>query len=183
MTEGTLLIRGLEGVVAAETKLCDLDGANGRLAYCGYNIDDLASKATFEEVCHLLWHGELPKPAQLDKITAELIATREIPAGLVDGLRADAQGIPIPCACSRPRSPFSACTTPTPTDNSHAANLRKSARLTSQMATAICAHHRVRQGQAPVAAGPGPWPRRQFPLHADGRAAERPRRRRPSTRA
>jgi 2-methylcitrate synthase len=47
MTEGTRLIRGLEGVVAAETKLCDLDGAHGRLAYRGYDIDDLARHASF----------------------------------------------------------------------------------------------------------------------------------------
>src|SRR5262250_2367216 len=65
MTEGTQLIRGLEGVVAAETKLCDLDGKNGRLAYCGYDIADLARRATFEEVAHLLWHGELPNRSQL----------------------------------------------------------------------------------------------------------------------
>ena len=45
MTEGSGLIRGLEGVVAAETKLCDLDGANGRLAYCGYDIAELARLA------------------------------------------------------------------------------------------------------------------------------------------
>ena len=50
MAEGSQLIRGLEGVVAAETRLCDLDGANGRLAYGGYSIDDLARQATFEEV-------------------------------------------------------------------------------------------------------------------------------------
>ena len=50
MTEGSGLIRGLEGVVAAETKLCDLDGANGRLAYCGYDIAELARQASFEEV-------------------------------------------------------------------------------------------------------------------------------------
>jgi citrate synthase len=48
--EGTQLIRGLEGVVAAETKLCDLDGRNGRLAYGGYDIEDLARRASFEEV-------------------------------------------------------------------------------------------------------------------------------------
>jgi len=54
MTEGTQLIRGLEGVVAAETELCDLDGTNGRLAYRGFDIDDLARRATFEEVAFLL---------------------------------------------------------------------------------------------------------------------------------
>jgi citrate synthase len=50
MTEGSQLIRGLEGVVAAETRLCDLDGRNGRLAYGGYDIDELARQATFEDV-------------------------------------------------------------------------------------------------------------------------------------
>ena len=67
--ESSQLIRGLEGVVAAETKLCDLDGGHGRLAYAGYDIEDLARRATFEEVCHLLWWGELPTAAQLDKTT------------------------------------------------------------------------------------------------------------------
>ena len=59
------LIRGLEGVVAATTRLCDLDGVNGRLAYQGYDIEDLARRASFEEVVWLLWHGELPREADL----------------------------------------------------------------------------------------------------------------------
>src|SRR5262245_56063613 len=82
MTESGALIRGLEGVVAAETQLCDLDGRNGRLAYRGYDIEDLARSATFEEVCHLLWYGELPNRAQRDAFEAELIAARPIPAEL-----------------------------------------------------------------------------------------------------
>ncbi len=115
--EDSALIRGLEGVVAAETRLCDLDGKNGRLAYVGYDIDELARKATFEEVTYLLLHGELPKAA-----VAML--------GMSD---------------------------PDATDNSHAANVRKAIHLTSQIATAICAHHRVRSGHEPVppAAGLG----------------------------
>ena len=76
MTESSQLIRGLEGVVAAETRLCDLDGKNGRLAYGGYDIDELARKATFEEVAYLLWHGELPTRAQLDRFQVELAAAR-----------------------------------------------------------------------------------------------------------
>src|SRR5215470_16325964 len=101
MAEGTQLIRGLEGVVAAETELCDLDGARGRLAYRGYDIEDLARKTDPNRV--------------LQAAVAIL--------GMHD---------------------------PDATDNSHAANLRKAARLTSQFATAICAHHRVRSGQEPV---------------------------------
>src|SRR5207244_3842664 len=63
--EGSQLIRGLEGVVAAETQLCDLDGTHGRLAYRGYDITDLARHASFEEVAHLLWHGDLPTAGEL----------------------------------------------------------------------------------------------------------------------
>src|ERR671935_2777120 len=83
MTEGTQLIRGLEGVVAAETKLCDLDGAHGRLAYGGYDIADLARQATFEEVCYLLWRGELPTRGQYDGLVVSLVAARDIPRELV----------------------------------------------------------------------------------------------------
>ena len=85
--EGSQLIRGLEGVVAAETQLCDLDGAQGRLAYRGYDIDQLARLATFEEVAYLLWHDDLPKTAQLDGLTIALTASREIPKELVQGFR------------------------------------------------------------------------------------------------
>src|ERR1700741_837287 len=74
--EGSQLIRGLEGVVAAETELCDLDGANGRLDYRGYGIDDLARKASFEEVAYLLWMGELPTRSRLDRFLRELAGAR-----------------------------------------------------------------------------------------------------------
>src|ERR1043165_354749 len=68
MTESSQLIRGLEGVVAAETRLCDLDGKNGRLAYGGYDIDELARQATFAEGCYLLWQGGLPTPGPLGPV-------------------------------------------------------------------------------------------------------------------
>jgi len=149
MSEGTQLIRGLEGVVAAETKLCDLDGKNGRLAYCGYDIDDLARRATFEEVAYLLWQGELPNKAELANFSAELIAARRIPSEL-------AQAFALMPMQADPMRALQAAVAvlgmydPDATANSHAANRRKAARLTSQMATAVCAHHRVRSGQKPV---------------------------------
>jgi citrate synthase len=153
MAEGSQLIRGLEGVVAAETKLCDLDGANGRLAYGGYSIDDLARQATFEEVCYLLWYGELPKTAQLDRITTELIAAREIPPSLFDFFRLMPKDTD-PMRALQASAAILGMHDPDTTDNSHAGNLRKAIRLTSQFATAICAHHRVRSGQAPVPPAP-----------------------------
>ncbi len=149
MTEGTSLIRGLEGVVAAETRLCDLDGANGRLAYRGYEIGDLARQATFEEVAALLWHGELPGRAALDALRDEMAAARPIPGELVQAFRL------MPKATDPMRALQAAVAVlgmhdPDAGDNSRAANLRKAVRLTSQVATAVCAHHRVRSGLEPV---------------------------------
>ena len=149
MAEGTQLIRGLEGVVAAETELCDLDGTNGRLAYRGYDIADLAGQATFEEVAYLLWMGELPTRGELDGFLAELATARPIPEDLVKAFalmpkRTD------PMRVLQASVAILGMHDPDATDNTHAANLRKSVRLTSQFATAICAHHRVRSGLEPV---------------------------------
>jgi citrate synthase len=149
MSEGARLIRGLEGVVAAETQLCDLDGANGRLAYRGYDIDDLARHATFEEVAHLLWYAHLPTRAELDRLTAEMVAARAVPDPL-------ARAFALMPRDTDPMRALQAAVAvlgmhdPDTTDNSRAANLRKAIRLTSQLATAVAAHHRVRSGQDPV---------------------------------
>src|SRR5205814_845148 len=152
--EDSALIRGLEGVVAAETRLCDLDGKNGRLAYVGYDIDELARKATFEEVTYLLLHGELPRAAQLDGLTVALTAAREIPRELIAafGLMPKATD---PMRVLQAAVAILGMSDPDATDHSHAANVRKAIRLTSQIATAICAHHRVRSGQEPVAPAAG----------------------------
>src|SRR2546428_6811165 len=112
-------------------------------------MEDLARKATFEEVCHLLWHGELPTTAQLDKTTLALIAAREVPADLVQTFRFMPKATD-PMRVLQAAVAILGMSDPDTTDNSREANLRKSVRLTSQMATAICAHHRVRSGQHPV---------------------------------
>ena len=154
MTEGSGLIRGLEGVVAAETRLCDLDGANGRLAYRGYDIADLARQASFEEVVHLLLQGDLPNPAQLDGLVVQLTAARAVPPELLQAFRLMPKDTD-PMRVLQVAVAILGMSDPDTTDNSHAANVRKAVRLTSQVATAICAHHRVRQGREviPPAAG------------------------------
>ena len=153
MTEGRQVVRGLEGVVAAETALCDLDGAHGRLAYRGYDIDDLARRASFEEVAHLLWHGELPKPAELDRFTLALVAARAIPAPVVQGFRAMPAGTD-PMRALQAAVALLGMHDPDATDSTAAANLRKATRLLSQLATAVATHHRVRAGADPVAPAP-----------------------------
>ena len=70
---------GLEGVVAAETEISEVDGANGRLIYRGgYLIEDLAPVATYEEVAYLLWHGTLPNEVELDELRRQLAAGRHL---------------------------------------------------------------------------------------------------------
>ena len=70
---------GLEGVVAAETSISEVDGANGRLIYRGgYLIEDLAPAVNFEETSYLLWHGELPNKSQLDEQCRQMMAARQL---------------------------------------------------------------------------------------------------------
>src|SRR5579862_182120 len=77
---------GLEGIVAAESKICYIDGDAGILSYRGYNIHTLADNATFEEVIYLLWHGSLPKQSELDSLKADLVKYRPIPPEVVNFL-------------------------------------------------------------------------------------------------
>src|SRR5437867_7563209 len=70
---------GLEGVVAAETAVSEVDGANGRLIYRGgYLIEDLVPVASYEEVAHLLWHGELPNEQELAALRRQMAAARSL---------------------------------------------------------------------------------------------------------
>jgi citrate synthase len=78
---------GLEGVVAASTALSHVFGEEGRLVYRGYDIHELAGKASFEEVAHLLWIGHLPTGAELATFQQKLEANREMPAAVIDVLR------------------------------------------------------------------------------------------------
>jgi citrate synthase len=76
--------RGLEGIIAAETAIGDVRGQEGVLLYQGYDINELAGKACYEEVVYLLFHGSLPTRAELDRLTTALRAERELPQGVID---------------------------------------------------------------------------------------------------
>src|SRR5207342_3390738 len=78
---------GLEDVVATSSAICYLDGEKGVLAYCGYDIHELASSATFEEVCYLLWHRRLPSRAELGDLQSQLAAARPLPEPVVRLMR------------------------------------------------------------------------------------------------
>ena len=85
-------VPGLEGIIAAQTAISMVDGANGRLVYHGYVIADLAEDMSFEEVAHLLWYGRLPTRAELDGLTLELAGSRALTqaaAATLDALPVD----------------------------------------------------------------------------------------------
>jgi citrate synthase len=148
VTEGGL-IRGLEGVVAATTRLCDLDGVNGRLAYQGYDIDDLARHASFEEVVWLLWHGELPRPAELDAFRAELTLAGALPAPLLRSLKTLPTGM-HPMRVLQTGVALLGGHDPDAEDGSPEAQRRKATRLVAQVASLTAAFHRIRQGKRPL---------------------------------
>ena len=75
----TAIGAGLEGVIAADSSICYIDGDAGILSYQGYDIHTLARNATFEEVIFLLWNGRLPKAVELDPLKVDLSANRIIP--------------------------------------------------------------------------------------------------------
>ncbi len=90
MTEPTSppqVARGLEGIVAAATKIADVDGAKGRLTLRGYDINELSGRVTFEEVAYLLWHGKLPNRQELDDLNATLSKYRNLQPAVIDALK------------------------------------------------------------------------------------------------
>ena len=82
-----VIAKGLEGIIANSTSLSDVLGKEGVLIYAGYDINELAGKASYEEVVYLLWHGALPNRAQLDELKAKLRSERELPRGVIDFIR------------------------------------------------------------------------------------------------
>jgi len=82
--------QGLEGVVAAATRLSSVDGEAGELLLAGFPVEEIAPQATFEEMVHLLWTGELPAAAELADLKRRLAARRALSGAVIDLLRAAA---------------------------------------------------------------------------------------------
>ena len=142
--------KGLEGVVAAQTALSHVYGEEGRLVYAGYEIEDLAENVTFEEVCHLLWFGELPNTKQLEDLRKRIAENAHVDPKIIDIIRmADKDDHPM--ATLRTATSALSFFDDDAEDNSEEANLRKAIRMTGQVATITAAIERVRNGQEPIA--------------------------------
>jgi len=82
-----IVAKGLEGIVVDTSEISLIDGKVGRLIYRGYDIRDLASSLSFEEVAYLLWNGNLPNREQLMELTNRLAEQRHIPSSLTAAIR------------------------------------------------------------------------------------------------
>jgi citrate synthase len=142
------VFRGLKGVYFDRSPTTHIDGRKGELRYWGYSIHDLATHSTFEETAYLLLHGELPSSAQLRAFDQALKNARSLPPAIIEIIRTVVDGHPMDVL----RTAVSALAAfdPHTSDNSSEAVMQKTLRLTSQVPMIVAAHHRIRQGLAPI---------------------------------
>jgi 2-methylcitrate synthase len=144
---------GLEGVVASPSAISFVDGQVGKLLYQGYNILDLAEHSTFEEVCWLLWHGELPTPKELEDLHRQLGAAAALPPGVLDLLKPVARRADPMDGLRTALSALSSFDPP-PAQTTREANFPLALRLVARTPTLVAAYQRMRQGLEPVAPDP-----------------------------
>jgi citrate synthase len=138
--------KGLEGVVAAETAISDIDGKKGVLSYVGYDIHDLAPNGTFEETIYLLHHLELPTGPQLDELKQQLGNERE-PNDFAMRLLPHLAEHSAPMSMLRTAVSASSAVDPDGWDVSEEANYRKAIRLCAVLPTMVAYYDRMRRGE------------------------------------
>lgn len=149
MADDVKINRGLKGVYFERSGVSDIDGAAGMLQYRGYSIHDLATHATFEEVCHLLMKGELPTASELAAFDGALRAARAVPDAVLDIIRTCKDGHPMDVL--RTAVSALAALEPDSLETGDEAFLRNGMRLTAQVPTLVAAHEAIRNGRDPVA--------------------------------
>ncbi len=139
---------GLEGVIAAETRLSSVDGQKGELIIAGFPLEELAAHATFEETAYLLWYDHLPTAAELEHFRAELAGYRTLPAATLTLLEQVAQA-------RRPAMDALRIAAGAMDMDVHELDDHGLARLAlARIPTIVAAYWRLRHGQAPVAPDP-----------------------------
>lgn len=137
--------KGLEGIIAAHTRLSDVRGDVGKLIYCGYDIDELAGKVSYEEVVYLLHHNHLPTPRNWPSSRPCWPATANCPRAS-STFWSSCRPTALRCTPSAPASAPSAATTRWPTTTMDAQR-RKALRLIAQIPVVTAYFHRARQGK------------------------------------
>jgi len=143
---------GLAGVIAGETEICWVDPDAG-LMYRGYDIHEMAEKASFEEVAYLLLHGQLPSMSEFQRFKSDIAAARPLPKQVIDMLRLMPKTT-HPMDMLRTGVSMLAPFDPELNDHSHAANIRKAIRLIAKVSTLITDGYRISLGLDPLSEKP-----------------------------
>jgi citrate synthase len=138
--------KGLEGIIAAQTRLSDVRGDAGELVYAGYDINELAGKVSYEEVIHLLHWNHLPNKKELAELKTILASDRELPQGVVDVLRTVPRDTP-PMDAIRTAVSALGCFDPQRDDHSYDDERRKAMQLIARIPIITAYFHRIRQGK------------------------------------
>ena len=139
----TPAVRGLENVVAGETRISYVDGANGMLIYNGYDVRDLAENCIFDEAVYLSWHGKLPNRKELEDFRVRLVGEMRLPSQLLDMIALAPYGA-HPMDVLRTAFPALSMFDPDAGDLAAGAQDRQMLRLLAQMRTLLADQHRVR---------------------------------------
>ncbi len=147
------LHKGLDGVLVAESALSHIDGDAGRLVYRGYDIEDLAREASYEEVLYLLWHGHLPDREELSDFESAMADERGVDDAVVETVATLAERDEEPMAALRTGVSMLSALDPEPEvdPEDREATLRKGRRIAAAAPTVLAAYHRLRSGEDPVA--------------------------------
>lgn len=152
MSDSVKINRGLKGIYFERSGVSHIDGSKGELLYRGYSIDDLATKSTFEEVCYLLIHGELPSTDQLAVFDRALKSGRSLPDEIYAIIAACKDGHPMDVL--RTAVSALAALEPQSQETGEEAFIANGLRLTAQVPMIIAAHEAIRNGREPVTADP-----------------------------
>ena len=142
------LKRGLRDVYIEKTQSSFIDGKEGKLLYRGYNIDDLATHSTFEEIVYLLLYGSLPNNSQSADLDAQLKSNRALPGEILQIIASTKAAHPMDVL----RTAVSAMGSfdVETGDDSPEANLRKGVRLIAAAPTIVASHARMRDAKEAV---------------------------------
>jgi citrate synthase len=151
MSGNTSAPRGLDGVVAVQTRLSHVDGQNGILIIGGYELKELAGKVTFEEAAHLLWTGRLPDRSEAETLSREIAALRSIPESAMTVVRDAARRGAPPIDTLRMACSTLSLDLDDPNGISRDADLVAAKMLVARFPTIVAAHLRAAAGQEPIA--------------------------------
>jgi len=142
----TTYAKGLEGVIAAESEICQIDGANGKLYYRGYSIEELAEHSSFEETTYLLLYEKLPSRRELEEFRRRMRESRQLPAAVRDMIR-EFPRAGSPMELLQSVVAYLSSTVEHQIEHSATCNCRRTLHQIAQMPVVLATYQRFKEGE------------------------------------